>query len=107
MRCILIDNARKKSRWKHGGKLERVDLHGLDVAAETAPDTLLVVQEALQRLSAEDQVKGELVKLRFFVGLTNSEAAEVLGLSEPTAKRYWEFSRAWLLREIRTITAGN
>jgi RNA polymerase sigma factor (TIGR02999 family) len=105
MRCILIDNARKKSRWKRGGKLERVELAGLELAAETPPDTLLVVQEALDRLAAKDAPKAELVKLRFFVGLTNAEAAQVLGFSEPTAKRYWEFSRAWLLREIREILA--
>ena len=105
MRCILIDNARKKSRWKRGGRLERVQLEGLELAAETPPDTLLVVHEALERLAAEDSPKAELVKLRFFIGLTNAEAASVLGLSEPTVKRYWDYSRAWLLREIRAITA--
>ena len=105
MRCILIENARRKSRWKRGGRLERVDLQGLDLAAETPPDTLLVVQEALDRLAAEDEPKAELVKLRFFIGLTNAEAAQVLGLSEPTVKRYWEYARAWLLREIRRIVA--
>jgi RNA polymerase sigma factor (TIGR02999 family) len=106
MRCILIENARKKSRWKRGGKLERVDLEGLELAAETPPDTLLVVHEALERLEGEDPSKAELVKLRFFIGLTNAEAAKALGLSEPTVKRYWDFSRAWLLREIRVIAAG-
>lgn len=106
MRCILIENARKKSRWKRGGRLERVDLEGLDLAADTPPDTLLVVHEALERLAAEDAPKAELVRLRFFIGLTNAEAAKVLGLSEPTVKRYWDFSRAWLLREIRVIAAG-
>jgi RNA polymerase sigma factor (TIGR02999 family) len=105
MRCILIDNARKKSRWKRGGKLERIQLDGLDVAVETPPDTLLVVQEALDRLAAEDAAKAELVKLRFFVGMTNAETAQILGFSEPTSKRYWEFSRAWLLREIHKILA--
>jgi RNA polymerase sigma factor (TIGR02999 family) len=106
MRCILIENARKKSRWKRGGRLERVDLDGLELAAETPPDTLLVVHEALERFAAEDGPKAELVRLRFFIGLTNAEAAKVLGLSEPTVKRYWDFSRAWLLREIRVIAAG-
>ena len=106
MRCILIENARKKSRWKRGGRLERVELEGLELAVETPPDTLLVVHEALDRLAAEDAAKAELVKLRFFIGLTNAEAAKVLGVSEPTIKRHWEFSRAWLLREIRAITAG-
>ena len=106
MRCILIENARRKSRWKRGGRLERVEIEGLELAADTPPDTLLVVHEALERLAAEDAPKAELVKLRFFIGLTNAEAAKVLGLSEPTVKRYWDFSRAWLLREIRVIAAG-
>ena len=107
MRCILIENARKKSRWKRGGRLERVELDGLELAAVTPPDTLLVVHEALEKLAAEDAPKAELVRLRFFIGLTNAEAAKVLGLSEPTVKRYWDFSRAWLLREIRVIAAGD
>ena len=106
MRCILIENARRKSRWKRGGRLERVELEGLALAADTPPDTLLVVHEALERLTAEDAPKAEVVRLRFFIGLTNAEAAKVLGLSEPTVKRYWDFSRAWLLREIRLIAAG-
>ena len=106
MRCILIENARRKSRWKRGGKLERVELEGLELAAETPPDTLLVVHEALDRFAAEDAAKAELVRRRFFIGLTNAEAAKVLGLSEPTVKRYWDFSRAWLLRVIRVIAAG-
>jgi RNA polymerase sigma factor (TIGR02999 family) len=106
MRCILIENARRKSRWKRGGRLERVELEGLELAADTPPDTLLVVQEALERLAAEDAPRAELVRLRFFIGLTNAESAKVLGLSEPTVKRYWDYSRAWLLREIRLIAAG-
>ena len=106
MRCILIENARKKSRWKRGGRLERVELEGLELAADTPPDTLLVVHEALERLAEEDASKAELVRHRFFIGLTNAEAAKVLGLSEPTVKRYWDFSRAWLFREIRVIVAG-
>jgi RNA polymerase sigma factor (TIGR02999 family) len=106
MRCILIENARRKSRWKRGGRLERVELAGLELAADTPPDTLLVVHEALERLAAEDAPKAELVKLRFFIGLTHAEAAKVLGLSEATVKRSWDFARAWLLREIRVIAAG-
>lgn len=106
MRCILIENARKKSRWKRGGRLDRVELEGLELAADTPPDTLLVVHEALERLTAEDAVRAEVVRLRFFIGLTHAEVAKLLGLSEPTVKRYWHFSRAWLLREIRVIAAG-
>jgi RNA polymerase sigma factor (TIGR02999 family) len=105
MRCILIENARRRSRWKRGGRLERVELEGLELAAETPPDTLSVVQEALDKFAAEDGPKAELVKLRFFIGLTNAEAAAVLDLSEPTVKRHWEYARAWLLREIRAILA--
>ena len=78
----------------------------MELAADTPPDTLLVVHEALERLAAEDRPKAELGRLRFFIGLTNAEAAKVLGLSEPTVKRYWDFSRAWLLREIRVLAAG-
>ena len=87
MRCILIENARKKSRWKRGGRLERVELEGLELAADTPPDTLLVVHEALDRLAAADPEKAELVKLRFFIGLTNAEAAEVLGWSKGWDKK--------------------
>src|SRR5882672_443001 len=85
MRCILIENARRKSRWKRGGRLDRVELEGLELAADTPPDTLLVVHEALAKLAAEDPPKAELVRLRFFIGLTHAEAAKVIGLSEPTA----------------------
>ena len=106
MRCILIENARKKSRWKRGGRLERVELEGLELATATSPDTLLVVHEALARLESEDPPKADLVRLRFFIGLTHAETARVLGLSEPTVKRHWDFARAWLLREIRVIAAG-
>jgi RNA polymerase sigma factor (TIGR02999 family) len=106
MRCILIENARRKSRWKRGGRLQRVELGGLELAADTPPDTLLVVHEALERFAAEDASKAELVRLRFFIGLTHAEVAQVLDLSEPTVKRYWDYSRAWLLREIRVIAAG-
>jgi RNA polymerase sigma factor (TIGR02999 family) len=105
MRCILIENARRKSAGKRGGKLERVTLEGLRLAADTPPDTLLLVQDALERLAAFDEPKAELVKLRFFAGLTNTEAATVLGLSERTVKRCWEYARAWLLQEIQVLIA--
>ena len=108
MRRILIDNARRKKAARHGGHAERVslDLDRLELAAGMNDDQLLAVHEALDRLAAHDAIKAELVKLRFFTGLTNEEAAQVLSLSEPTVKRYWDFSRAWLLREIRGIAAG-
>ena len=99
MRRILVDNARRKRCVRHGGELERMDLAAIQVAAPLADAAeLLAVHEALDELAALDPRKAELVKLRFFVGLNFAEAAEVLGVSEPTAKRDWAFARAWLYR---------
>jgi RNA polymerase sigma factor (TIGR02999 family) len=106
MRRILIDNARRKKAARHGGQAERVNLDpdSLELAAGMNDDQILAVHEALDGLAAHDAVKAELVKLRFFTGLTLEEAARVLDLSEPTAKRYWAYARAWLYREIKTNT---
>jgi RNA polymerase sigma factor (TIGR02999 family) len=96
MRRILIDSARRRRRPKHGGDRKRIDL---DESARVSPppgDDLLALDEALTRLAAEEPVKAELVKLRFFAGLTIPEAAQVLGISEATAQRYWTFARVWL-----------
>ena len=101
MRRILIDNARRKKSARHGGRAEHLNFDSLELAAGMEEDQLLALHEALDRLMAHDAVKAELVKLRFFVGLTIEEAAKVLGLSEPTAKRYWSYARAWLYREMR------
>jgi RNA polymerase sigma factor (TIGR02999 family) len=99
MRRILVDNARRKRCVRHGGGLERVDLAAIQVAAPVADeDELLAVHEALDELAKLDARKAELVKLRFFVGLNFAEAAEVLEISEVTAKRDWAFARAWLYR---------
>ena len=103
MRRILIDNARRKKRLRHGGDLERINLESLDLAAGMDSDQLLALHEALERFTAHDAAKAELVKLRFFVGLTLEEAAQVLRVSEPTAKRYWAYARAWLYREIARV----
>jgi RNA polymerase sigma factor (TIGR02999 family) len=100
MRRILIDNARRKHALRHGGGQQRLSLDDVDLAAATEEDQLLAVHEALDKLAAQDELKAQLVKLRYFVGLTIAEAAEVLGISEPTAKRYWAYARAWLYREI-------
>ena len=102
MRRILIDNARRKHALRHGGGQQQVQLDDLDLAAAAAAesDQLLAVHEALNKFTARDPVKAELVKLRYFAGLTIDEAAKVLGISAPTAKRYWTFARAWLFREI-------
>jgi len=101
MRRILIDKARRKKAIRHGGDQQRVDLEDLEVAAPGGDDELLAVNEALDKLAAQNQTEAELVKLRYFVGLTIDEAAEVLGISPRTANNYWTHARAWLFREIK------
>jgi len=101
MRRILTDNAKRKLRVRHGGGQQRVDLDDCATAADSEADHILAVSEALEKFARLDPQRAELVKLRYFVGLTFGEAAEVLGISEPTAKRYWSFARAWLYEEIR------
>ncbi len=100
MRRILIDNARRKRAIRHGGGQQRVNLDDVEIAAAAEDDELIAVHEALDKLAAHDPKKAELVKLRYFAGMTIEEAAKVLGVSEPTAKRYWTYARAWLFREI-------
>jgi RNA polymerase sigma factor (TIGR02999 family) len=100
MRRILIDKARRKNRVRHGQGMARVDLDRVDVAIQSDDDTLMRVDEALQKLAGEDAIKAELVKLRFFIGLSIAEAGKALGLSESTAKRYWAYARAWLYEEL-------
>ena len=107
MRRILIDNARRKQRPKHGQGWQRVDLDQVNVAIQTDDDTLLLVNEALTRLEQEDPQKAELVKLRYFAGMTIPEAGQALGLSESTAKRLWTYARAFLLREIKRLQAAD
>ncbi len=104
MRRILIANARRKKREKHGGNLERVPLEQVEVATDADPDTLLMLTEALEKLEERDPVKAELVKLRFIAGFSNAEAAEALGVSVPTVKRYWAFARAWMFTEMERAT---
>jgi RNA polymerase sigma factor (TIGR02999 family) len=100
MRRILIDRARRKQTIRHGGQFQRVDLDGFDLAAPALDNQLLALNEALNKFALEHPVQAELVKLRYFAGLTNEEVSEVLGVSVSTAKNYWTFSRAWLLNEI-------
>lgn len=100
MRHILIDIARKKGRMQHGGDWRRVDLEAVHLAVETAPDALLAVDEALADFEREDPDKAELVKLRFFCGLSLPQAAQTLDWSLATAKRAWAFSRAWLYQRL-------
>jgi RNA polymerase sigma factor (TIGR02999 family) len=101
MRRILIDRARRKHAVRHGGGQQRVDIEeaGLAISEQDA-DQLLAVSEALDKLASTERVEAELVKLRYFVGLTIDEAAAILGVSPRTAKNYWTHARAWLYREI-------
>lgn len=100
MRRILVDNARRKKSIKHGGGMERQPLP--DVAQAQGPPTedLLAISEALEKFSREEPLKAELVKLRYFAGLTLPEIAELLGISRATASRHWTYARAWLFDEI-------
>ena len=100
MRRILIDRARRKQAARHGGGLERVDVDEVEIAAPVEESELFEVHESLDRLAALHPQKAELVKLRYFAGLTLPEAAEVLGISTPTAERHWAIARVWLFREI-------
>jgi RNA polymerase sigma factor (TIGR02999 family) len=101
MRRILIDRVRRKRAVRHGGDQQRVDIQEVDLATSADDDQLLAVSDALDKLAAQHKVEAELVKLRFFVGMTNDEAAEALGISTRTAKYYWTHARAWLYREIQ------
>jgi RNA polymerase sigma factor (TIGR02999 family) len=100
MRRILVERARKKRRLKRGGSHQRVELDGNDPAGEQPPEILLALDEALGKFAREDPVKAELVKLRYFAGLTIPEAAKALDISKATADRYWSYARAWLYEEI-------
>jgi RNA polymerase sigma factor (TIGR02999 family) len=100
MRRILIERARKRGRVRHGGGLVRLDGRQLDVAITTDDDLLLRVDEALEKLALEAPDKAQLVKLRFFAGLSIAETAEALGIAPATAKRHWAFARAWLFTEL-------
>jgi RNA polymerase sigma factor (TIGR02999 family) len=101
MRRILIDRARRRRAEKRGGGETPLDLDSVDVAAAASDATLLRIDEALEKLAREDPPSAELVRLRFFVGLKLDEAAKALGISERTAKRYWQFARAWLYDELK------
>ena len=100
MRCILIANARRKQSQKHGGGWERVDVDHLQLAEPLPPKDLLALDEALKELAQLDPPAADLVQLRFFAGLSQQQAAEVLGLSPRTADRTWAHARAWLYQQI-------
>ena len=101
MRRILIENARRKSRLKRGGGRLRVDIDELNLAAATPDDKILLMDEALERLEAEDAEKARIVVLKFFGGLTNQDVARILGVTERTIERQWAFAKAWLFQNIR------
>ena len=107
MRRILINRARDKNRLKRGGGRRRLDLDRLAVADAAQDDELLALDEALDKLAAEDRASAELVKLRFYTGLTLDEAAQALGVSRRTADRYWAYARAWLYNELQDGAEGH
>jgi RNA polymerase sigma factor (TIGR02999 family) len=100
MRRILIDNARRKQRLKHGGRQQKVELNDAEIVIGAPSDDLIALDEALEMLAKKDKVKADLVKLRYFAGLTLEQAAGLLDLPERTAKRYWAHARAWLFRQV-------
>ena len=106
MRRILVDNARRRGRIKHGGDRQRVDLDKMEVTVAQPPDELIALDEALSKLAREHPEKAQLVSLRYFGGLTHEEAAQALGISTSTADRHWKYARAWLYRCISSQSSG-
>jgi RNA polymerase sigma factor (TIGR02999 family) len=100
MRRILVENARKKRRIKRGGEHDRLNLDEASITTDEQDIGLLALDEALAKLEEIDPEKANLVKLRYFVGLTTSQSAEILNISLPTANRHWSYARSWLFREI-------
>jgi RNA polymerase sigma factor (TIGR02999 family) len=100
MRRILVENARRKGRQKHGGEWNRVELGEAELATTTTDERLLAIDEALDRLAGEDPQAAQLVKLRFFAGFSLTEAAEIIGVSRTTAYEQWAYARAWLQCEV-------
>jgi RNA polymerase sigma factor (TIGR02999 family) len=103
MRRILIERARAKATQKRGNNLTRISLENVDVASDANDETLLLVNDCLEKLAKENERAASIVKLRFFSGLTLEEASELLGVTQRTARRDWAFARAWLYDEIRSL----
>jgi RNA polymerase sigma factor (TIGR02999 family) len=104
MRRILVDRARRKQALRRGAAAGHVELEGIQIAGPVDDDQLLALNDALEQFAALDAPKAELVKLRYFVGLTTEQAAKVMNISEPTAKRWWAYAKAWLFRECQDRT---
>jgi RNA polymerase sigma factor (TIGR02999 family) len=100
MRRILVENARRKKRVKRGGKRERLALDQVAITVDGPEIDLVALDEALAKLESDDPEKANIVKLRYFAGLTNSQVAEILKISIATANRHWSYARSWLFREI-------
>ena len=101
MRRILIEDARRKGRVKHGGRRARIELDHVDLADDGTGEDILALDEALERLTAEEPVAAEVVKLRYFAGLTTDQAAVTLGISLRTANRHWAYAKAWLFQQMK------
>ena len=101
MRRILIERARAKSRLRRGSRVEHVPLDHVTIASDDPPETVLAINEALERLAARDPFKAEVVKMRYFVGLSQDEIAHALSVSVPTIRRHWSIARAWLYAEMK------
>jgi RNA polymerase sigma factor (TIGR02999 family) len=100
MRRILVENARRKSRIKHGGELQRVSVNDAEPTVAPTPEEILALDEALTRFAAEEPEAARFVELRYFAGCSIEEAAEMLGISRATANRHWAYARAWLRCEL-------
>ena len=100
MRRILIDRARRKRALRHGGGQERVNVEDVDIATGKDDDQLIEINYALDKLALQNKMQAELVKLRYFVGMTTAQAADVLGITEASAKHYWIHGRTWLYHQI-------
>ncbi len=100
MRQILIDRARRRLALRRGGKLERAEFNEPEIAAPARDETLVQLDEALAELAKEDPLKAEIVNMRFFVGMTAVEIAELLGVTERTVERHWAFAKAWLFKRV-------
>ena len=107
MRRILVEQARRKRRHKHGGGARRVDLDEDQWIATTTPDQLIAIDEALEKLANEDPTAADVVKLRYFAGMSVAEAAEALGIHRATANRHWAYARAWIRADIESAGAAD